>query len=69
MPDVPVIPSILPGHQMYRNYRAINVQVPEEVYWHVRRCATASKMSLKEFMSAFCRQAQPLLHDHQVMRK
>jgi len=38
--------------------RTINVEVPEEVYWHVRRCATQSRLSMKEFMARFCREAQ-----------
>lgn len=61
MPNVPLStppPAFYPRHQ---NMRAINVNVPDEVYWHVRRCATASRMSLKEYMTAFCRQAQPLV--------
>ena len=39
--------------------RTINVAVPEEVYWHIRRCATESKASMKEFMTRFCLEAKP----------
>ena len=39
--------------------RTVNVVVPEETYWHVRRCATASKMSMKDFMNRFCLEARP----------
>jgi hypothetical protein len=40
------------------SYRVINVAVPEEVYWHIRQCATKSKMSMKDFMARFCREAR-----------
>jgi hypothetical protein len=40
--------------------RALNVEIPETVYWHVRRCATESRLSLKEFMATFCRSAKPV---------
>jgi hypothetical protein len=38
--------------------RAINVEVPEEVYWHVRECATQSHLPMKDFMAKFCREAR-----------
>ena len=40
--------------------KTINVEVPEAVYWHIRRCATESKMSMKEFMGLFCGTATPI---------
>ena len=39
--------------------RTINVEVPEQVYWHIRRCATQSRLSMKDFMAKFCREARP----------
>ena len=39
--------------------RTLNVEVPEEVYWHVRQCATESRLSMKEYMAMFCREAWP----------
>ncbi len=39
--------------------RTLNVEIPDETYWHVRRCATESRLSLKEFMALFCREAHP----------
>lgn len=41
--------------------KTINVEVPEWIYWHVRRCATESQMSMKEFMAAFCQTAKPIV--------
>lgn len=37
----------------------LNVVIPEATYWHLRRCATASQMSMKEFMAEFCKTATP----------
>ncbi len=37
--------------------RTINVEVPETVYWHVRKCATESRLSMKEYMAMFCQEA------------
>lgn len=34
--------------------KVLNVVIPEATYWHLRRCATASQMSMKEFMATFC---------------
>lgn len=39
--------------------RTINVEVPETVYWHVRKCATESRLSMKEYMTMFCQEAWP----------
>jgi hypothetical protein len=39
--------------------RTLNVEVPEEVYWHVRKCATESRLSMKEYMARFCQEARP----------
>lgn len=41
--------------------RTLNVELPAAVYWHIRECATLSRMSLKEFMSEFGRSAQPIV--------
>jgi hypothetical protein len=39
--------------------RTINVEVPETVYWHVRQCAIASRLSMKDYMAKFCMEAFP----------
>lgn len=39
--------------------RTINVEVPEPVYWHVRRCAIESQLSMKDYMAKFCQEAWP----------
>jgi hypothetical protein len=55
MPDLkPVSPS-LPTVQAL--LRTINVEVPETVYWHVRQCAIASRLSMKDYMAKFCQEA------------
>lgn len=41
--------------------KVLNVVIPEATYWHLRRCATASKMSMKEFMAIFCLTATPVI--------
>jgi len=40
--------------------RTLNVELPASVYWHIRECATLSRMSLKEFMSEFGIRAEPI---------
>lgn len=40
--------------------KVLNVSVPEPVYWHIRSCATESRMSVKDFMAQFCRTATPI---------
>lgn len=40
--------------------KALNVVLPDDVYWHLRKCAIQSRMSLKEFMIQFCRRAEPI---------
>jgi hypothetical protein len=39
--------------------KTVNVVVPEEVYWHVRQCAIESRLSMKDYMAIFCREARP----------
>ena len=39
--------------------RTLNVVVPEKVYWHVRKCAIESRLSMKEYMAKFCQEAWP----------
>lgn len=46
-------------HACSSRVRTINVEVPEEVYWHVRQCATASHMSMKDYMAKFCQESRP----------
>jgi hypothetical protein len=40
--------------------RVLNVEIPESVYWHVRQCATESRMSMKDFMAIFCNEAKAI---------
>jgi hypothetical protein len=58
--------------------KVLNVEIPESVYWHVRRCATESRMSMKDFMSIFCKTASPITladsetvspQDHQIQKQ
>lgn len=39
--------------------RTINVEVPDSVYWHIRKCAIESQLSMKDYMSRFCLEAFP----------
>jgi len=41
--------------------RVLNVAIPASAYWHIRQCATESRMSLKQFMAAFCQTAKPIV--------
>jgi hypothetical protein len=38
--------------------KILNVEIPESAYWHVRQCATESRMSMKDFMAIFCKEAK-----------
>jgi len=40
------------------NTRVLNVAIPESVYWHLRQCATESRLSMKEYMTEIGRQAK-----------
>lgn len=40
-----------------KGYRTLNAVVPEAVYWLIRRCATESKLSMKEYLAKFCCEA------------
>ena len=40
--------------------KVLNVLIPETVYWHIRFCASESRMSVKQFMAEFCRTATPM---------
>ena len=40
--------------------RTLNVEIPEAIYWHVRKCATESRMSMKDFMAIFCNEAKAI---------
>lgn len=40
--------------------RTLNVELPASVYWHIRECATLSRLSLKDFMSDFGTTAKPI---------
>ncbi len=43
--------------------RTLNVEIPEETYWHVRKCATESRLSVKDYMAIFCEEALPYSPD------
>lgn len=45
------------------NVRVLNVEIAERAYWHVRKCAAESRMSLKQFMTEFCLSAKPIITD------
>ena len=47
-------------HLKPESTRILNVEIPESEYWHVRKCATESRMSMKEFMAEFCKMAKPI---------
>lgn len=40
--------------------KVLNVVIPESAYWQLRKCATESQMSMKEFMAEFCKTATPI---------
>lgn len=46
--------------------KVLNVSLPEAIYWHVRKCATESQMSVKAFMAVFCRTAKPIVADPEL---
>ncbi|KKL92030.1 hypothetical protein LCGC14_1888750, partial [marine sediment metagenome] len=50
---------VMPQQTEVLELRTLNVVVPAEVYWHVRKCATESRLSMKEYMAKFCREAWP----------
>jgi hypothetical protein len=50
-----------PTSRSPQRIRTLNVEVPETVYWHVRKCATESRVSMKEYMARFCQEAHPYL--------
>ena len=50
-------------HRCAGESKTLNVLVPAEAYWHVRRCATESHLSMKEYMARFCLEARPYLPD------
>lgn len=41
--------------------KVLNVSIPDVVYWHIRRCAADSRMSVKAYMAAFCQTAKPIV--------
>lgn len=45
--------------------RTINAEVPESVYWRVRKCATESRLSMKEYLAKFCEEARVYPRDFQ----
>jgi hypothetical protein len=57
-------PTAGTGTSVSRKLRAINVEVPEEVYWHVRNCAIQSRLAMKDFMARFCQDARPYSPAH-----
>lgn len=58
MPDVPVLSSLMSLDRTEPiPTRTINVEVPESIYWHVRKCATESRLSMKEYMTRLCGEA------------
>lgn len=43
--------------------KVLNVSIPASVYWHLRFCASESRMSIKAFMAEFCKTAMPIIGD------
>ncbi len=43
-----------PSECPVEHVKTINVEVPEYVYWHIRKCATESRLSMKAYMTKFC---------------
>ena len=50
---------VMPQQMEAQKLRTLNVVVPEKVYWHVRKCAIESRLSMKDFMALFCQEARP----------
>ena len=48
--------------------RALNVPVPEEVYWHVRAMALRSRLPFKKYMARFLAEAWPFPPDAEAFR-
>lgn len=42
------------------NTRVLNVAIPESVYWHLRQCATESRLSMKDYMSKIGKRAKAI---------
>lgn len=40
--------------------KILHVDIPEPVYWHLRRCAIESQMSMKAFVTELGRTASPI---------
>ncbi len=40
--------------------KILHVDIPEPVYWHLKRCAIESQMSMKSFVTELGRTASPI---------
>ena len=40
--------------------KVLHVDIPEPVYWHLRRCAIESQLSMKAFVTELGRTASPI---------
>lgn len=58
-PEPVVKTDVLPTSRSETPTRTINVEVPNSVYWHIRKCAIESQLSMKDYMSKFCMEAFP----------
>lgn len=47
------VPKALPS-------KVLHVDIPEPIYWHLRRCAIESQMSIKGFVTELGRTASPV---------
>lgn len=59
MPDTTPVPLIDEPHPAQPRLRTLSVEIPEEVYWHIRQCVIASRLSMKDYMTRVCREARP----------
>ncbi len=39
--------------------KVLHVEIPEPTYWHIRKCAIESQMSIKDFVTELGRTASP----------
>lgn len=39
--------------------KVLHVEIPEPTYWHIRKCAIESQMSMKDFVAELGRTASP----------
>ena len=63
MPDTTPVPLVDESRPAQPRLRTLSVEIPEEVYWHIRQCVIASRLSMKDYMTRVCREARPYSPD------